>query len=83
MTKPDTIRTTVPPLTCFTIKEPIDEVEAVVDGRKTKVWRFQEFHFTTAGKPVTYGGVQYIPLSYFDQIRWNSKLTGSDDATDQ
>lgn len=81
--KPATTRTNHRPLECFTIKEPIEEVEAIVDGKKIKVWRYQEFHFTTADKPVTYGSVQFIPLSYFDQIRWDGKLLGATNVQDQ
>jgi hypothetical protein len=59
-------------LEVFTVKEPIEEIEVVVNGQKVKQWRYQCFHFTTAEKPVTYEGVQYIPLSYFDRVRWDA-----------
>lgn len=55
----------------FTIKQATEEIEvALPDGKKEKQWRYQYFHFTTSDQPVTLGGVQYIPLSCFDQVRW-------------
>lgn len=62
-------------LEIFTIKEPIEEIEiTLANGKKEKQWRYQHFHFTTADRPVTFNGVQYIPLSYFDRVRWNGKV---------
>jgi hypothetical protein len=75
MKKPPTEKISAPPLEIFAIREPIEEVEVKgPNGEKAKEWRYAVFHFTTADKPVTYGGVQYIPLSSFDQIRWNKKI---------
>lgn len=74
MSIPITTKTVLPPIECYTIRQPIEEVEVIRDGKKVKEWRYQEFHFTSADKPVSYGGVQYIPLSYFDRIRWDSKI---------
>lgn len=59
-------------LEVFTIKQPTEEIEITLpNGQKEKQWRYQYFHFTTADSPVTVNGVQYIPLSLFDQVRWN------------
>jgi hypothetical protein len=56
----------------FTIKQPTEEIEVTLpNGQKEKQWRYQHFHFTTADRPVTYNGVQHVPLSYFDQVRWD------------
>ncbi len=60
-------------LQVFTIKQPTELVEVRdKDGKITdRFWRFKLFHFTTADKPVTFNGVQYIPISYFDQVKWD------------
>ncbi len=59
-------------LEIFTIKQPTEEIEVTLpNGQKEKQWRFQYFHFTTSDRPVTFNGVQYIPLSFFDQVRWD------------
>lgn len=59
-------------LEIFTIKQPVEEIEIKhPDGRKEKQWRFAYFHFTTCDRPVTFNGVQYIPLSCFDQVKWD------------
>jgi hypothetical protein len=65
VTRPPTARITHKPLECFTIREPVEEVEVVVNGKKQKVWRFQEYHYTTDERPVTHNGVQYIPVQSF------------------
>ena len=59
-------------LEVFTVKEPIELVEVIVNNKKTMQWRYQYYHFTTADKPVTYEGIQYIPLSSFDRVRWET-----------
>ena len=71
MTKP-TLEKSAVTLEVFTIKKPIEEIEVTLPGgKKEKQWRYALFHFTTHDTPVTVGGIQYIPLSSFDQVRWD------------
>jgi hypothetical protein len=59
-------------LEVFTVRQAVEEIEVTLaNGKKEKQWRFQDFHFTTNDSPVTVGGIQYIPLSTFDQVRWD------------
>lgn len=45
-------------LEIFTVRQPVEEIEIKLDnGTKQKQWRYEHFYFTTADKPVTYGGV--------------------------
>lgn len=61
-------------LEVFTIKKQIGEVEVQLPGgKKEKQPRYALYHFTTADRPVTYDGRQYIPLSMFDQSIWDIK----------
>lgn len=71
MTKPAPEKK-VSTLEVFTVRQAVEEVEVKLsNGKKEKQWRFQDFHFTTHDKPVTVGGIQYIPLSTFDQVKWD------------
>lgn len=67
--KPATERSTQT-FECWTVKEPLEEIEVVVNGKRVKQWRYGFFHFTTHDRPVTVNGVQFVPLSTFDQVRW-------------
>lgn len=68
--KPNSEKTTKT-LEVFSIREPIEQVEQIINGKRKMVWRYNTYYFTTADKPVTYEGIQYIPLSSFDQVRWS------------
>lgn len=70
--KPETIKTQHT-LEVFTIRKPVEEIEVTIPGtkKKEKQWRFADFHFTNHDKPITVGGIQYIPISLFDQARWD------------
>lgn len=58
-------------LEIFTIRQAAELIEVPVSKNKTeKRWRYETFYFTTADEPVTYKGIQYIPLSKFDQVKW-------------
>jgi len=46
------------------------EVFTVVVPGKTETDPVQRYHFTSHDSPVTVDGVQYIPLSIFDQEKW-------------
>lgn len=48
----------------------VEVTTKVGDGEVVK-----HYHFTSADQPVTFGGVQYIPLSIFDQAKWAEKIT--------
>ncbi len=66
--KSQKIKTTIE---VFTIKQPEREMEVIVDGKKQTQIVYSFHHFTTHDKPVSVGGIQYIPLSSFDQVRWD------------
>ena len=66
--KAEKLKTT---LEVFTIKQENKEIEVVVDGKKQTHMTYSFYHFTTHDKPVTVGGIQYIPLSSFDQACWD------------
>lgn len=70
--KPETLRSSKT-IEVFTIRKPIEEIEVTIPGtnKKEKQWRYAHFYFTTHDSPVTVGGIQYIPLSSFDQARWD------------
>ena len=70
-TKPSSEKIVHGDLKIFSVREPFDQVEVIRDGKKVKEWLFRTYHFTTADEPVTYRGVQYVPLNCFDQVRWD------------
>ncbi len=56
------------------LKQTLDiwTVEVPIPVGDTEI--IKKYHFTSAEMPVTFGGVQYIPLSTFDQARWAAKI---------
>lgn len=60
-------------LEVFTIRKPVEEIEVTIPGtnKKEKQWRFADYHFTNHDKSITVGGIQCIPISLFDQARWD------------
>ena len=46
------------------------EVFTVIVPGKTDKDPIQRYHFTSHKSQVTIDGIQYIPLSIFDQARW-------------
>jgi hypothetical protein len=78
MKKPSaTKKTTV--LEVFTIEQPTELVEERdKQGKVVKTWwRTKLYHFTTSDRPVNHNGIQYIPLSYFDQVKWDDIVESS------
>lgn len=69
--KPNTIKR-VTAIEIFSIEEPV-ELMTTKDssGRVSQHWRTATYYFTTAERPVTYNGHQHVPLSCFNQVRWD------------
>jgi hypothetical protein len=57
------------------IKKTLDIWTVEVPRKVGDVEIVTKYHFTSADAPVTFGGVQYIPLSTFDQAKWAENIT--------
>lgn len=59
-------------LEVFTIEQPIELIQTKdSSGKISQHWRMATFYFTTHDSPVTVNGHQHVPLSYFDQVKWD------------
>jgi len=56
-------------VTATKVSKTIEIMTVTVPG-KTETDPVARYNFTTHDSPVTVDGVQYIPLSVFDQAKW-------------
>ena len=60
----------------FSVEQPVELITNKDSaGKITQHWRMATFYFTTHDSPVTVNGHQHVPLSYFDQIKWDEVVS--------